>query len=377
MASVDLNSVSKVYRVGKREEVYALTNLTLHIPDKGLVVLVGPSGSGKTNTLRLIAGLEELTGGTISIGKIAIHDSRPQDREISMVFQRDALFPHMTVFENMALGAQLRRVPKVEIEARVRKAAAALNVTTALNRYPAALSSGQRQRVAIGRAIVRQPKVYLFDEPLSHLDAPMRAQMRAEMARLHDRLGATIIYVTHDQAEAMTLGQVIAVVKDGTLQQVAPPLIAYNEPANLFVASFLGTPPMNLFRGRVIARDGAFLFQENNPGGAAQGLRFEIALPQERGERLIHFAEGNVVLGLRPEHVSIREGPSHKDAFALTVEVVERFGVETHLHFNTGAHVFVARVKSDGSWKSGERIPLRFEMQKAIFFNPASEAPII
>src|SRR5688572_21420638 len=240
MASVELKTVSKVFCVKKTEELYALTNLNLQVAEGELVVIVGPSGCGKTTTLRLIAGLEEPTGGIISFGNIAINDVRPEDRDVAMVFQNHALYPHMNVWENMAFGPKLRRVPEAEIERRVKNAATMLGLNGVRDRYPAMLSGGQRQRVAIGRAIVRQPQVLLFDEPLSDLDAPLRVQMRAEIGRLHHRLGATIIYVTHDQAEAMTLGDRVAVLKEGVLQQVADPLTLYHQPANIFVAGFIG-----------------------------------------------------------------------------------------------------------------------------------------
>jgi multiple sugar transport system ATP-binding protein len=376
MASVALNSISKIYRPRKTEEVHAVTNLTLSIADRELLAIVGPSGSGKTTTLRLIAGLEDLSGGSITINRVAISEVRPQNREVAMVFQRDALYPHMTVFENMALSGQLRKVPKAEIENRIRFAAATLGVGALLNRYPATLSVGQRQRVALGRALVRKPQVFLFDEPLCSLDAPSRTIMRAEISRLQQQLGATILYVTHDQSEAMMLGDRVAVLKEGTLQQVATPLEVYKNPANLFVAGFIGSPPMNLFRGRVLARGGAFVFQENNPAGAAKSARFEVPLPADRGERLIRFAEGNVVMGLRPEHISIREG-SVQNSFAPVMEVMEHLGVETHLHFNTGAHTFIARGAPAIPCRPGEKVPLRFELSAAVFFNPASGSPIV
>jgi multiple sugar transport system ATP-binding protein len=377
MAIVALNSVSKVYRINKTEEVHAVTNLTLQVADKELVTIVGPSGSGKTTTLRLIAGLEELSGGSISIDNVSVQQSRPAEREVAMVFQRDALYPHLTVFENMALGAELRSVAKSEIEERVKSAAATLGLGALLTRYPAALSSGQRQRVAFGRAIVRRPKVFLFDEPLSNLDAPTRTLLRAEISRLHRQLGATILYVTHDQAEAMMLGERIAVIKDGTLQQLATPRAIYSTPANLFVAGFIGSPPMNLFRGRILSRDQAFVFQENNPAGAAKGARFEVPLTPERGERLMRFAEGNVVLGLRPEHISVREGPAREQTFSPRLEMMEHLGVETHLHFHTGAHAFVARAEPAVAYRPGENVPLRFDLAAAMFFNPASGSPIV
>jgi multiple sugar transport system ATP-binding protein len=374
MASVELKNVSKVFQPKKNgEDIYAVTNLHLTIADKELLVLLGPSGCGKTTTLRLIAGLEQLTTGTISIGGIVMNEVRPEERDVAMVFQRDALYPHMTVFENVAFGLKLRRVPKAEVETRVRSMANALGIGSLLDRHPRALSGGQRQRVALARALVRNPKVLLLDEPLSNLDAPLRTQMRGEILRLHARAGTTMIHVTHDQAEAMILGQRIAIMRDGELQQIGTPLALYDEPANMFVAGFIGSPPMNLIRGRVVASGEEFVFRENNPAGATNGLRIEGSLPPERGRRLSHFAEGNIVLGIRAEHMSIREvGGSH-----VPVELVERLGADTHVHFNTGAHVIVARVNGGLPLVPGERAPLSFDMTRAMFFNPASGAPII
>ena len=377
MATVDLKGVSKVYHTGKREEVHALTQLTFHVANHEMIALVGPSGSGKTTTLRLIAGLEDPTEGTISLDNVSINDATPSERDVSMIFQRDALYSHMTVFENMAFGAQLRSVPKAEIEMLVRNTAAKLGLVAILNRYPATLSGGQRQRVAIGRALVRQPRLLLFDEPLSNIDAPMRTQLRAEIAQLHNQLGTTIIYVTHDQAEAMMLGQRIAVLNEGALQQIADPITLYHRPANLFVAGFIGSPPMNLFRGRITANNGVFQFEENNPVGASRGSRFKIALGPDRGERLIRFAEGNIVLGLHAEQISVRGFvANNEDTFGALVEVVEQLGAETRLYFNTGAHAFVARVEPTIQYKVGDPLSLQFEMQNAVFFNPASGAPI-
>jgi len=224
---------------------------------------------------------------------------------------------------------------------------------------------------------VRNLKVFLFDEPLSNLDAPLRVQMRAEMARLHQRVGATMIYVTHDQAEAMALGQRVAVIREGTVQQIADARTLYESPANVFVAGFIGSPPMNLFRGRILRRDEGFVFQENNPAGAANGSRIEVPLPPERGQRLSHFAEGNIVLGVRPEDISISHSAPSNSPVTGVVDLVEAIGAETHLHFHTGAHHFVACVKPHLQCQPGERVPLQFEMTKAIFFNPASETPIL
>ncbi|HWN95052.1 MAG TPA: ATP-binding cassette domain-containing protein, partial [Methylomirabilota bacterium] len=283
----------------------------------------------------------------------------------------------MSVFENMAFGLQLRRVSKDETAARVKAVAATLGIAGLLERFPRELSGGQRQRVAMGRAMVRKPKVLLLDEPLSHLDAPMRAQMRREISRLHRESSATMIYVTHDQAEAMTVGQRIAVLREGTIQQIADPLTIYQRPANMFVAGFIGSPPMNFFRGRVVRHAGQFIFQEHNPAGASAGMQFEFALPLERGARLIQFAEGNVVLGIRPEHILLDGSDANSPVWKPLVEGVELLGFETLIHFTTGTHTFIARAQSGVRPESGERVPLRPDLTQAWFFNPASGAPII
>ena len=375
MAAVELKNVSKVFQPKKGEELYAVANLNLKVADKELLVLVGPSGCGKTTTLRLVAGLEELSAGTISIGEVVMNDVLPQDRDVAMVFQRDALYPHMTVFENMAFGLRIRGITTAVTETMVKTTAGTLGLTPFLNRHPRDLSGGQRQRAALGRALVRNPKVFLLDEPLSNLDAPLRVQTREEIARLHRLLGTTMIYVTHDQTEAMTLGGRIAVMREGMIQQAADPLTLYHQPANMFVAGFIGSPPMNLFRGRIVQSRDDFVFQENNPAGAAHGLRFELSVPRERGERLVKFAEGNLVLGLRPEHISLHNEPSLPGA-RMPVDLVEPLGPETLVHFNTGAHAFIARVSSNPLPVPGELVALRFDMTKAFYFNPASGTPI-
>ena len=262
MAQVVLDHLTKVFQGPGRESIRAVDDACLVVEDKELLVLVGPSGCGKTTNLRLIAGLEEPTTGTISINGQVVNDLPPKARDIAMVFQNHALYPHMSAYDNMAFGLTLRHHPKAEISKRVKDAAQILELTACLDRKPAALSGGQRQRVALGRAIVRQPKLFLLDEPLSNLDAQTRLQMRAEIARLHTRLAATMIYVTHDQVEALTLGHRIAVLKAGVIQQVADPMTVYQQPANLFVAGFIGSPPMNFFHGTLLAKGGMFCFQE-------------------------------------------------------------------------------------------------------------------
>ncbi|MGE9296031.1 MAG: ABC transporter ATP-binding protein, partial [Puniceicoccales bacterium] len=256
MATVTLSKLDKTYSSGKKDAFHAVKGIDLDIRDKEFMVLVGPSGCGKSTTLRMIAGLEDITGGTLKIGDTIMNDVEPKNRGIAMVFQNYALYPHMTVFDNMAFGLKLLKTPREEIKRRVDEAAEILGLTTMLERKPKALSGGQRQRVAVGRAIVRKPDVFLFDEPLSNLDAKMRVQMRTEISRLHARLDATMIYVTHDQVEAMTMGDRICVMKDGNIMQVDEPLNLYNKPQNLFVAGFIGSPPMNFFYGSCASEDG-------------------------------------------------------------------------------------------------------------------------
>ncbi|HTD67670.1 MAG TPA: ABC transporter ATP-binding protein [Candidatus Limnocylindria bacterium] len=377
MASVELKSVGKVFRPKNGQEVHAVRNLNLHVANKELIVLVGPSGCGKTTTLRLIGGLEEATTGTISFNGTTMNSVSPQDRDVAMVFQNHALYPHMTVFENMAFGLTLRKIPSVEIKTRVQETASMLGIAPLLERFPRALSGGQRQRVALGRALARQPKVFLLDEPLSNLDTPMRTEMRTEISRLHQRLGATMLYVTHDQSEAMTLGQRIVVMNEGVVQQVAEPFTLYHQPANLFVAGFIGSPPMNLFQGRVTHAGGQWVFQENNPAGATNGSRLEFILANEQGEKLARLTEGAVVLGFRPEHISWHDGAAQEQTIPRAVELIELLGPETHLHFNTSAHRFIVRTNTGHIPRISERVALHFDLTKAIFFDPVSEAAVV
>src|SRR5690349_3162430 len=269
MAKVIVNHVYKIYPAEKGTNVTAVEDVNLEIADREFVVLVGPSGCGKSTTLRMIAGLEEISRGDIYIGDRRVNDVAPKDRDIAMVFQNYALYPHMSVYDNLAFGLKLRKYPKSEIKKRVNDAAGILGIEDLLDRQPKALSGGQRQRVAVGRAIVRQPKVFLFDEPLSNLDAKMRVQTRSELVRLHRRLKATMIYVTHDQAEAMTMGDRIVVLRDGHVQQIAAPIEIYNRPLNAFVAGFIGSPPMNLLRGQVVAENGSAQIALVGAGGLA------------------------------------------------------------------------------------------------------------
>jgi multiple sugar transport system ATP-binding protein len=363
MARVVLENIVKVYSERNGPGVRAVNDVSLVIADGEFMVLVGPSGCGKSTTLRLIAGLESATSGAIRIDDRLVNEVPPKDRDLAMVFQNYALYPHMTVFENLAFGLRQRQLPSTEIEARVREASAMLGLEPYLQRRPAALSGGQRQRVAVGRAIVRHPKVFLFDEPLSNLDAKMRAATRAELSRLHARLGATMVYVTHDQMEAMTMGDRICVMHDGRIMQVAPPLELYDRPANLFVAGFIGSPPMNLLRGTLTA-DG-HEFQEDNP----KGPPLRLSLPAHLAPRAARLAGQPVVLGVRPEHIAA--DPSSA-AFGARVDVVEPMGAETFVHLDTGAHALIARFAPDQRPARGETIRVGFVPEKLHLFSAAS-----
>ncbi|MFT5125777.1 MAG: multiple sugar transport system ATP-binding protein [Candidatus Omnitrophota bacterium] len=355
MSDVQLEHVCKVYPGG----VEAVKDVCLQIQDREFVVLVGPSGCGKSTTLRMIAGLEEISSGTISIDGKKVNDVPPKDRDIAMVFQNYALYPHMTVYKNMAFGLKLRGFPKAEIETRVNDAAEILGIQELLHRKPKALSGGQRQRVAVGRAIVRKPKAFLFDEPLSNLDAKLRVQMRTEISRLHHRLESTMIYVTHDQVEAMTMGDRIVVMKDGVIQQVAPPLTLYNDPANQFVAGFIGSPPMNFFRGRVVRKLSGLFFEEG---------RFDAPIPPAAESLLAPLDGKEVVLGVRPEDIRSMEAGQVRTSSA-NVEVVEQMGAEVMVYLNSGLHAFVARMPAASTAAVGQVMDIVFDMEKARFFD--------
>ncbi len=365
MAKVILENVSKIYPGG----VKAVDNANLEIADREFVVLVGPSGCGKSTTLRMIAGLEEVSSGSIAIDGRRVNDVPPKDRDIAMVFQNYALYPHMTVYKNMAFGLMLRHYPKDEIDRRVREAAQILGITDEqLQRKPKALSGGQRQRVAVGRAIVRKPKAFLFDEPLSNLDAKMRVQMRAEINKLHHRLNSTMIYVTHDQVEAMTMGDRIVVMKDGVIQQVAEPIELYDHPKNMFVAGFIGSPPMNFFPGTIEPRPDGLWFVENGPG-------FAVRLPDEFARKLTGHVGRAVVFGCRPEDVTPRSAAP--GAVAATVDVVEPMGAEVYIYLNTGRHSFIARVGGHQRAEVGQQLTVAFDIGKCHFFDAATEDVIV
>jgi multiple sugar transport system ATP-binding protein len=340
------------------------------------MVLVGPSGCGKSTTLRMIAGLEEITSGTIRIDGRVVNQVPPKDRDIAMVFQNYALYPHLSVYENMAFGLKLRKFPRAEIESRVREAAGLLGLTEYLERKPKALSGGQRQRVAVGRAIVRKPKVFLFDEPLSNLDAKMRVAMRMELAKLRVRLEATMIYVTHDQVEAMTMGDRICVMKDGQILQVDRPLRLYHEPRSMFVAGFIGSPPMNFFRGTMIAEGTERIFVEDGPATGTERLVLKL-VAEGSGQNApgSRVPPGPTVLGLRPEHIHLlapgQEAPGMSRGSAVT-EIFEPMGAEAFLHATTGRTAFVVRAPAGAECAPGQRVELAFDLAAAQFFDPAT-----
>lgn len=361
MADVVFRNVTKRFVDEKRGEVAAVDNVSFTIPDKEFVVFVGPSGCGKTTSLRMIAGLERQTEGDILIGGRVVNKVRPADRDIAMVFQDYALYPHMTVRENMSFALENLKRPKTEIQLKVMQAANMLGITELLDRQPKELSGGQRQRVALGRAIVRDPQVFLFDEPLSNLDAKLRVQMRVELAELHQRLGVTVVYVTHDQTEAMTLGQRIVVMNGGQVMQIDTPKRLYDYPANTFVAGFIGSPPMNLIHGELVAAEGDLWFN----GG---GLR--LRLPAERREAYGAYAGKSVILGVRPEDIS-EAGPGALASASVTLKVVEHLGAEILAYFPTGDNNSIARLHPDSRVSVGAPVELAFDLRKSHLFNPA------
>ncbi len=368
MAGLKLDKIVKKYPNGFQ----AVTDFDLEIEDKEFIIFVGPSGCGKSTTLRMIAGLEDIYSGDLYIGDRRVNDVAPKDRDIAMVFQNYALYPHMTVYDNMAFGLKLRKTPKEEIDRRVKEAAKILDIAHLLDRKPKALSGGQRQRVAMGRAIVREPKVFLMDEPLSNLDAKLRVQMRTEISKLHKRLETTFIYVTHDQTEAMTLGTRIVVLKDGFIQQVDTPQNLYHKPANLFVAGFIGSPQMNLLDATVSEKDGGlFLDFEGNsvriPEGKAKAVRDGGYIGKE------------VVFGIRPEDLHDEEAfmsTAQESIFTSEVEVTEMLGAEIFLYLACGKANLVARVNPRNTSKHGDQIKLAIDTNKLHIFDKETELTI-
>lgn len=367
MAQVSLKRVCKTFP----GNIKAVEDISLEVENKEFMILVGPSGCGKSTTLRMIAGLEEASSGDIYIGDKRVNDVPAKDRDIAMVFQHYALYPHMTVFENMAFGLRLRHMPKAELEQRVNETADILGIKRLLRRKPGELSGGERQRVAVGRAIVRKPLVFLFDEPLSNLDAKMRVQMRTEIHKLHLRLQTTIIYVTHDQTEAMTMGDRIAVMKDGVIQQVADPITVYDSPKNKFVAGFIGLPPMNFMRGKIIKRDGRLYFHE---------MKVNVKIVEDMWPKLSRYIDKEVILGIRSEDIYdklfVSEAPP-ENIVRANCEVFEPMGSEVYLYLNTGKHTFIARVGAHNRPKVNQDMDLVFDMSKAHFFDADSEETIV
>ncbi len=384
MARVLLNNVGQVYPGGVR----AVNSVNVDIANGEFIVLVGPSGCGKSTTLRMVAGLEEISDGTISIGERVVNNVPPKDRDIAMVFQNYALYPHMSVYKNMAFGLKLRKFPKAEIDKRVQDAARILDITHLLERKPKALSGGQRQRVAVGRAIVREPAAFLFDEPLSNLDAKLRVTTRAEIKRLHQRLKTTTIYVTHDQEEAMTLGDRIVVMKDGLIQQQDTPLQTYNAPVNRFVASFIGMPPMNMFDGMLRNDGGQLVFEEGTLANAKKiaqrsdepevlegqlqtpGTGFKLTLPGDLSRQLSGYVGKHVVLGIRPEHFHLQPFAG-STMIPVKINVVEPLGNDMDAYVSTALSDHkIVRVEADPSLKSGVSLHLHVDPKRLHVFEP-------
>ena len=367
MANIRIKNLCKTYKGGSD----AVNNVSLDIGDKEFVVLVGPSGCGKSTTLRMVAGLEEISSGEIWINDRLVNDIPAKDRNIAMVFQNYALYPHMTVFENMAFGLKLRNYPKAEVLKRVHDAAEILGINQYLDRRPRELSGGERQRVALGRAIVRKPLVFLFDEPLSNLDAKMRVQMRTEIHKLRMRLQTTFIYVTHDQTEAMTMGDRIVVMNKGVIQQCAEPMTVYDQPCNKFVASFIGSPPINFMTGRIIKKDRKYFFDEG---------RFQVKLLDAMYLRIAPYASQEVVMGIRSEDIYDKlfaSEASPENTVRATCEVVEPLGSEVYLYLSSGKHNFIARVGAHDRPEVNRDMDLVFDMSKVHFFDSKTEETII
>ena len=389
MASVTLRNLTKTFTDPQtKKEVHAVQNLNMEIRDGEFMVLVGPSGCGKTTTMRMVAGLEEVTEGEILIGDRVVNDVPPRDRNIAMVFQNYALYPHMSVYDNMAFGLRLRMLPglfeqisnpqktkeiKAEIDKRIQVAGERLGILKLLDRKPKALSGGQRQRVALGRAIVRDPQVYLMDEPLSNLDAQLRVQTRAELIKLHRDLKTTTIYVTHDQVEAMTMGQRIAVMKDGLLQQCDTPLTLYHNPVNMFVAGFLGTPSMNFIKEARVVKNGSRPLIDAG--------EFQVHLPEDRAARLSDYVGREVVFGIRPQDIFDKSyapsGIAEQSSIRMTVDVIEQMGAVSTLLLTSGAQVLVAEVDAETRAKEGAPLDIVLDTASAHVFDKDTEQAIV
>ena len=379
MASVSLREIYKKYAGG----VIAVSDFNIEIKDKEFIILVGPSGCGKSTTLRMIAGLEEISEGELYIGDRLVNDIAPKDRDIAMVFQNYALYPHMTVFENMAFGLKLRKVPKDEIARKVEEAARILVIAHLLDRKPKALSGGQRQRVALGRAIVREPQVFLLDEPLSNLDAKLRAQMRTEISKLHKKLGTTFIYVTHDQTEAMTMGDRIVVMKDGYIQQIDTPTNLYNDPVNQFVAGFIGSPQMNFIDAKLLKIDGKYVVEFGSEDTkTTRGVKYQVAVPESKvdPEVLEPLVDQEVVLGVRPE--CIHDEPAllaqaTTGVINTTVEVTEMMGAETYLYLNCEGIQLTARVSPRSDVRPQDELKVAIDPNRIHIFDKETEKAVL
>ncbi|MBN2000364.1 sn-glycerol-3-phosphate ABC transporter ATP-binding protein UgpC [candidate division KSB1 bacterium] len=361
MASVELRNVTKVYH-----EVTAVHSASATIEDKEFIVLVGPSGCGKSTILRMIAGLEDISSGQILIDNQVVNEVPPKDRDIAMVFQNYALYPHMTVYANLAFGLKLRKFPKQEIDQRVKEAASILGIEHLLERKPKALSGGQRQRVAVGRAIVRKPKVFLFDEPLSNLDAKLRVQMRTEISKLHSRLESTMIYVTHDQVEAMTMGDRIVVLRDGIIQQIDSPLNLYNRPVNKFVAGFIGSPAMNFLNGTLVAENGLKF----------KCAQLKLTIAEKHQKILAKYLNKEIVLGIRPENLVENIKSQRYQIVKGNVDVVEPMGNEIFLYLSFGENSVVARLNPNTKPVVNTEYSITFDMDKVHYFDPVTEEAI-
>jgi multiple sugar transport system ATP-binding protein len=370
--AVHITDLVKTYTDDRGRPTFtAVKKINLEIQNGEFMVLVGPSGCGKTTTLRMVAGLEKITSGTIAIGDRVVNDLEPKDRGIAMVFQNYALYPHMSIFNNMAFGLQLAKKKKDFIQETVGRTSKALGLDQMLERKPQALSGGQRQRVALGRAIVRNPQVFLFDEPLSNLDAKMRVQMRSEISRLHSQLGNTMIYVTHDQVEAMTMGDRICVMKDGAIMQVADPLTLYRQPENLFVAGFIGSPPMNLLKGKIERRNGGLVFTE-----AAQQNGVSVPLKGQVESLAGKLVDKPVIFGVRPEHLTEESKDGSHVPVASTVDIAEPMGSESLVYLKAGTGSLIARIHGEALYEMGQPLTVYVNMDKVLLFDAETEKVI-
>ena len=379
MASLSLRSIYKKYPGG----VVAVSDVNLEIKDKEFIILVGPSGCGKSTTLRMIAGLEEISEGELYIGDRLVNDVAPKDRDIAMVFQNYALYPHMTVFENMAFGLKLRKVPKDEISRKVEEAARSLDISHLLDRKPKALSGGQRQRVALGRAIVREPQVFLLDEPLSNLDAKLRAQMRTELSKLHKRLGTTFIYVTHDQVEAMTMGDRIVVMKDGFIQQVDSPQNLYSSPCNLFVAGFMGSPQMNFVDAVLRKIEGKYTIEFGSEDTkTSRGVKYYVELPESKVDETVlsPYVDKEIIMGIRPENIHDEEmfiSSAKTGIIDADVEITEMMGAEVYLYLTCQGIPLTARVDPRSTARPQDTIKVALDPNKVHLFDKETEKTIV